>query len=130
MFKAGTRGFTLIELLIVVALFAAGTVTLLQVFSTSLYGGAENENTLVATALAQETMERIRNDTYGSVVDATRTPVPNYTFFESEVAVDDNTPVTNMKQVTVNVYWNERPHDATPGAGDVKISLVTYVSDI
>ncbi len=124
------RGFTLIELLIVIVLFSAGAVTLLQIFSTTIYGGSENQNTLIATALAQEKMESIRNTAYVDVVDVSRADVPNYTFFEREVAVDDNTPVTNMKQVTVNVYWTERPHDVTPGAGDVKISLVTYVSAI
>ncbi len=123
MFKAGARGFTLIELLIVVAFFSAGAVTLLQVFSTSLYGGAENENTLVATALAQEKMEEIRNEPYASVLPESRAQVPNYTFFDRQVVVDDNTPASNMKRVTVNVYWNER-------SGDVTVSLVTYVSNI
>ncbi|MDP2942009.1 MAG: type II secretion system protein [Candidatus Omnitrophota bacterium] len=117
------RGFTLIELLIVIVLFSAGAVSLLQIFSMTIYGGSENQNTLIATALAEEKMEQIRNTAYGSVVDEARAVVPNYTFFEREVVVDDNTPVTNMKQVTVKVYWIERP-------GDVMISLVTYVSSI
>ena len=117
------RGFTLIELLIVIVLFSAGAVSLLQIFSMTIYGGSENQNTLIATALAEEKMEQIRNTAYGSVVDEARAVVPNYTFFEREVVVDDNTPVTNMKQVTVKVYWIERP-------GDVTISLVTYVSSI
>lgn len=103
---------------------------MLQIFSTAIYGGSENQNTLIATGLAEEKMEQIRNTAYGSVTDEARAQVPNYTFFEREVVVDDDTPVTNMKQVTVNVYWNERPHDVTPGAGDVTISLVTYVSNI
>ncbi|MDP3786040.1 MAG: type II secretion system protein [Candidatus Omnitrophota bacterium] len=117
------RGFTLIELLIVIVLFSAGAVSLLQIFSMTIYGGSENQNTLIATALAEEKLEQIRNTAYGSVVDEARAVVPNYTFFEREVVVDDNTPVTNMKQVTVKVYWIERP-------GDVTISLVTYVSSI
>lgn len=117
------RGFTLIELLIVIVLFSAGAVSLLQIFSMTIYGGSENQNTLIATALAEEKMEQIRNTAYGSVVDETRAVVPNYTFFEREVVVDDNMPVTNMKQVTVKVYWIEGP-------GDVTISLATYVSSI
>ncbi len=117
------RGFTLIELLIVIVLFSAGAVTLLEIFSTGMIGGLENENTLIATALAQDEMELLRNTAYGFVVDVARADVPNYTFFEREVAVDDDTPVTDMKQVTVNVYWTER-------SGDVKIQLVTYVSAI
>lgn len=121
MVKVGVRGFTLIELLIVIALFASGAVALLQIFSMSLYGGAENENTIVTTALAQEKMEEIRNKPYASVSAEARAQVPNYTFFDREVLV--TTPIPNLKRVTVNVYWKER-------SGDVKTSLVTYVSDI
>lgn len=119
--RGHARGFTLIEILIVIALFSAGAVALLQVFSMCLYAGGENENTIVATALAQEKMEEIRNEPYASVSDEARAQLPDYTFFEREVLV--TTPIPNLKQVTVNVYWNER-------SGDVKTSLVTYVSDI
>lgn len=115
------QGFTLIEVLIVIALFSTGAVALLQIFSMSLYGGAENENTIVATALAQGKMEEMCSKPYASVAAEARAQVPDYTFFDREVLVD--TPILNLKQVTVNVYWNER-------SGDVKTSLVTYVSDI
>ena len=115
------QGFTLIELLIVIALFAAGAVVILQIFSMAVYGGAENENMIVATALAQEKMEEMRNEPYASIAAETRADVTNYTFFEREVLV--TTPITNMKQVTVNIYWTER-------SGDVTVSLVTYVSNI
>ena len=119
--RSFTRGFTLIEVLIVIALFSTGAVALLQIFSMTLYGGAENENTIVTTALAQEKMEELRNKPYASVSAEARAQVPDYTFFDREVLV--TTPISNLKQVTVNVYWKER-------SGDVKISLVTYVSDI
>ncbi len=123
-------GVTLIELLIVVVLFSAGTIALLQIFSSVIYSGSENQNTLIATGLTQEKMESIRNTAYASIAPEARAAVAGYTFFEREVLVGNNTPAANMKQVTINVYWTERPHDVTPGSGDVKISLVTYVSDI
>jgi prepilin-type N-terminal cleavage/methylation domain-containing protein len=115
------KGVTLIELLIVIALFAAGAVALLQIFSMSLYGGAENEYTIVATALAQEKMEEVRNLSYALVLPEARAQIPNYTFFDREVLVA--TPMSNLRQVTVNVYWRQR-------SGDVRTSLVTYVSNI
>ena len=126
MIKAGARGFTLIEILIVIAFFAAGAVVLLQIFSMGLYGSVDNENTMTATALAQEKMEEIRNVAYASILPEARAQVPNYTSFDREVLVV-NAPVSNpnpnLKQVTVNIYWNGK-------TGDVKISLVTYVSNI
>ena len=119
--RGHTRGFTLIELLIVIVLFSAGAVALIQIFSLCLFGGGENENTIIATALAQEKMEEIRNEPYASISAEARAEVPNYTFFEREVLV--STPMSSLKQVTVNVYWKEK-------SGDVKTSLVTYASDI
>ncbi len=121
MFKVGARGFTLIEILIVIAFFAAGAVVLLQIFSMGLYGSVDNENTMIATALAQEKMEEMRNEPYTSIVPEVRAQVPNYTSFDREILV--TAPVSNLKQVTVNIYWNGK-------TGDVKISLVTYVSNI
>lgn len=115
------RGFTLIEVLIVVVLFSAGAVVLLEIFSVGLFGGFENENTLIATALAQDKMELVRNSSYGSIGDEAKAPVTDYPFFQREVVV--TTPQANLKQITVNIYWTER-------TGEIKISLVTYVSNI
>ena len=126
MTRTVARGFTLIEILIVIAFFAAGAVVLLQVFSMGLYGSVDNENTMIATALAQEKMEEIRNVAYASVVPEARAQVTNYASFDREVLVVNapaSNPNTNLKQVTVNIYWNGK-------TGDVKISLVTYVSNI
>lgn len=122
MAKAGARGFTLIEILIVIALFAAGAVVLLQILSTGIYGSVENENTVLATALAQVKMEEMRNVPYASIVPEARTIAGSpYALFDREVLVLGVKP--NLKQVTVNIYWRQR-------SGDVKISLVTYVSDV
>ncbi|MDD5072930.1 MAG: type II secretion system protein [Candidatus Omnitrophica bacterium] len=122
MAKVGARGFTLIEILIVIALFAAGAVVLLQILSMGIYGSVENENTVLATALAQVKMEEMRNVPYASIVPEARTIAGSpYTLFDMEVLVLGAKP--NLKQVTVNIYCRQR-------SGDVKISLVTYVSDV
>ncbi len=102
-------------------MFSAGVVALLQMFSIGLYGGEENQSTIIATALSQDRMESIRNTAYGSIINEARAAVTGYTFFQREVVV--TTPQANLKQVTVNVYWTEK-------SGDVSVSLVTYVSNI
>jgi hypothetical protein len=81
---------------------------------------------MIATALAQEKMEEIRNVPYASVLPEARAQVPNYASFDREVLVVNapvSSPNPNLEQVTVNIYWNGK-------TGDVKISLVTYVSNI
>lgn len=114
-------GFTLIEFLIVIVLFSAGAVVLLQIFSMGLVGGLGNENTLIATALAQDKMESIRNSQYNSISDEAKAPVTDYPFFQREVVVTE--PQANLKQITVNIYWTEK-------TGEMTISFVTYVSNI
>lgn len=122
MTRSGVSGFTLIELLIVIALFAAGAVVLLEIFSMGVYGSVENENTVIATALAQVKMEEIRNVPYTSIVPEMRAAIGSpYASFEREILLSAAKP--NLKEVTVNIYWRQR-------TGDVKISLVTYVSDV
>ncbi len=124
MFKVGARGFTLIEILIVIAFFAAGAVVLLQIFSMGLYGSVDNENTMIATALAQEKMEEMRNTHYDFITDRTETINRDNTSFTREVRI---TPVrTNLEEVRVNVIWHKT-------LGDVNIStvtVVTYVSNV
>lgn len=114
-------GFTLIEILIVTVLFSAGAVVLLQIFSIGLLGGLENENTLIATALAEDKLELIRNSPYNSIAKEEKAPVTDFPFFQREVLVA--TPQANLKEVTVNIYWTER-------SGQMVISLVTYASNI
>ncbi|KPK40936.1 MAG: hypothetical protein AMJ78_06655 [Omnitrophica WOR_2 bacterium SM23_29] len=114
-------GFTLLEILVVIVLFSAGAVVLLQIFSIGLFGGLENENTLIATALVQDKLESIRNTPYNSIVDEDKAPVTDYPFFQREVKV--TTPQANLKEVMVDIYWTER-------TGEMKISLVTYASNI
>lgn len=115
------KGFTLIELLIVIAMFCVGTVVLLDMFSIGLFAGGENANTIIATALAKDKMESIRNTAYAAITDEAKAPVGGYASFQREVLV--TTPQTGLKEVTVNVYWPER-------SGETMISLVTYAASI
>ena len=115
------KGFTLLAVLIAALLVTVGFVTLVGTFSTGLFASGNNESLLLGTHLAQEKMEEIRNRSYASIANETRAAVSGFSSFDREVVV--STPLTNLKQVSVNVYWYNK-------SAELSTSLVTYVSNI
>ena len=114
------KGFTLLEVLLALLIFTAGFVTLSLAISQGLFVSGDSEAQLVATNLGQEKMEEIRNKTYANVSAEAKAAVSGFSPYQREVTV--STPVTNLKQVTVNVYWFNK-------ADELNVSLVTYVSN-
>ena len=115
------RGFTLLEVLLTIILMVSGSVLLLQALATGIFVGGENETELVATSLAQEKMEELRNKNYSNIVNETKAVVPGFTVFQREVVM--TVVQSGLKQVNVNMYWFTK-------ADELSVSLVTYVSDI
>ncbi len=115
------KGFTLLEVLITIVIMTAGLILLLEAISIGLFAGGQNENDLVAVALANEKLEDIRNMEYDDITDEAKAAVSGFSSFEREVVV--TTPETGLKQIIVNVYWPAKGEEASE-------SVVTYVSDI
>lgn len=115
------KGFTLLEVLLTVVLVSVGFAALLQSAGVAIFASGSNELELTAVNIAQNKMEDIRTGPYTSIVNESRSVLGDYPAFEREVVV--TTPVTNLRQVTVNVYW-------TTKSTENNISLVTYVSNI
>lgn len=104
-------GFTLIELLIAMTILAIGLLALAGLQGTSIKGN-EHANTISqATSLAQEQVELIRNMSYASV---TYNPNPqleanvNGSIYTRTTLVEDDTPLIDLKRVTVTVSWASR----------------------
>ncbi len=115
------NGFTLLEVLLTIILMVVGFSFLSQAASQGFSVGTENENVFIASRLAQEKLEMLRNTSYASVANETKAVVSGFTAFQREVVV--TTPQTDLKQVTVNVYWYSK-------ANELNVSLVTYVSNL
>lgn len=114
------KGFTLLEVLIAIVIFTVGIVTIVGLFSTGLVGSTDAENTTIAMNLAQRRMEEIRNlDFDTGIVNENKAEVSGFSGFQRKVAVTE--PQTDLKQVTVTVYWTSK-------GGEPNVSLVTYVS--
>lgn len=107
-------------MMLALALFAAGTVAVMDLLHRAQAGTTDGENVLIATQLAQRRLEELRNVTYASLASeakASLTSPSGFTRFSREVTV--TTPYTNLKQIVVTVYW-------TGPGGETNVSMQTY----
>jgi type IV pilus assembly protein PilV len=116
------RGFALLEILLALLLFSAGLVAIAGLYGTALDSGQDAEQTSIAVNLAQKRMEEIRNLSYASIVNESKTAlVSPFTAYSRSVTAAELMNPVGLKQVTVTVYWNIKGRETS-------ISLVTYVS--
>jgi len=108
-------------LLLTILLLTSGLAAMFEAMSLGLFAASDNENSLVALNLAEEKMEEIKNTSYASIADQAKAAVSGFSVFQREVVV--TIPQSNLKQVTVTVYWNTQ-------ANELNVALVTYVSNI
>jgi len=119
--RVKSRGFTFMEVLMVLIFIAAVLVPLLQVFSAGVLVSGEAKDSNTAIILAQRKIEELRNSAYTSISSEAKAAVTAYPAYKSQVVV--NTPSTNLKDVTVIVFWSH-------GAGnEISVSLETYVAN-
>lgn len=113
------KGFTLLEVMLAVVLLTLGVIAVAGLFGTALVGSSDAENTAIAMNLAQKRMEEIRNISYDSIADESKADVSGFSGFQRAAAVTE--PLTDLKKVTVTVYWLSKGAVASE-------SLVTYIS--
>ena len=118
------HGFTLIEMLVALVVLSIGMLGMSRITVSTISVHATNERLAKASALLQDSMERLKKsgyagatsgtvtDTYGSMVHYntyTNTEF-NYSIYKRVTSVAANTPATNMKTVTVTVFWQNDRH--------------------
>ena len=103
------RGFTLVEMMIALVLFGVGMMALAQVLPNGLSVRDKARRMSVATSMAQEEVERLRNLPFnhadlapGNHSDPDN-PVENA--FQRTWVVQDDTPVPDMKRIAVTVTF-------------------------
>ena len=106
------NGFTLIEVLIAIVILSVGLLGMAALTVGIINGNKFSNQLTTATTLAQDKMEDIRRVGYSSVTAETKAPCSSpYAAYNREVAVSNNSPATNMKTITVKVYWDSDNHD-------------------
>lgn len=125
---SGTRGFSLLELVLALAVVAAGTVAVMELFHRAQAGETDGETVWIATHLAKRRLEELRNTAYSSLASEAEARISSpsgFSRFCREVSV--TTPYTNLRQVAVTVSWD--PPDCLTSASNPNVALQTYRSN-
>jgi prepilin-type N-terminal cleavage/methylation domain-containing protein len=117
-------GFSLIELLVAIVLIAVGSLVTITMQRTAVKKNNLTDTRQTAAQLAREILEAVRQTNYIStdlnttsgnfitlsggtrpgLIQGTTNPA---NIFTRQLKVDDNTPITNVKKIQVQVTWNQ-----------------------
>lgn len=107
------RGFTLIEVIVAIFFLMVALLGLLSLTTTVIKGNAISKMTTLATTLAKDKLENVKNQDYADITAATDYLTSNGSVSESSSGafytrtceVTENSPATNMKNIRVTVQW-------------------------
>jgi type IV pilus assembly protein PilV len=104
-------GFTLIELMIAIVILSVGLLGMATLTGSIVQKNKLSNDLTAATTLAQDKLEDVRADGYANAVSQTKTACAgDFSEYQREVTVNNDTPASGMKEITVTVYWG--PSDA------------------
>jgi type IV pilus assembly protein PilV len=115
-----SKGFTLIEVMIALVVLAAGLLALATMQIVSIRANAFSTEMTYATMLAQSRLEQIRNTNYDAVTDFGPITLPvdpttKGVAYRVRGVVQNDTPTTDMKTVTLTIDWLGAPAGAATG---------------
>lgn len=106
-------GFTIMEILVAIFIIVIALTGVIAVTCTVINGNAFSKELTTATALAQDTIEDLKNQPYAALADGD--PETVNTSYTRSWKVRTDLPGTGMKTVEVNVAWRRygQRHDIT-----------------
>jgi len=112
-------GATLMETILAIAIIAIGLFSVMSVVTIVTKGNTYSKSVTTATTMAQDKMEYFKKVDYSNV-SGTSTVTTDYYLV---AVVQNDTPVTNTKTITVNVYW-----DPATATSSHKVELQTILA--
>ncbi len=113
-------GFTLIEIIIAIAIIAIGIFGVMSLIITVMKGNTLSKRVTTATTIAQEKLENFKRMDYDEVDDDYGTDTAYNVDYYWEADVQDDTPATDTKTITVDVYWSSGGTDTTHNNVEMK----------
>jgi len=102
-------GFTLTEVLVSLVILSIGMLGLSRMTLGSININALNKNKNIASTLLQDRIENIKRSGYIGATSASSTEnygtLQGYATYKRVTSIAFNTPATNVKTVTVTVFW-------------------------
>ncbi len=109
-------GFTLLEVLVAMVILAVGLLGMASLSVGIIKGNELSKEVSSATTCAREKMEDVERLDYantpatsGTVTEAYNS-ITEYPDYKRETVTSVDTPVTDMKTITVTVYWDSDSH--------------------
>ena len=101
------QGFSALEVLIASSIIAVALLAIASMFPTAYSNVDRSGKETVAVTLAQQRIEWLRNQAYTSAALAAGTTsesaITGYAGYTRTTVIQDNTPASGIKQVTVTV---------------------------
>lgn len=110
------KGFSLIEVLVAIVILSIGLLGMAALTAGIIKGNKLSNEMTTATTLAQDKMEDIRRLGYSGTAASDTTVTENYGSITGYAAykritlTDVGNPGTNMKTITVTVFWDSDGH--------------------
>jgi type IV pilus assembly protein PilV len=106
------KGFTLIETLMAIAVIAIGLLSLAALQTTAMSGTTRANKHSLAVSLAEDQIETYRNMPYDSIPASppseSGSALSPWGIFTRTTSVQNDTPVSGSKTITVSVSWQEK----------------------
>jgi hypothetical protein len=83
-------------------------------------GNTLSKRVTAATTIAQEKLEDFKRMDYDNAVDDSGTDIAYNIDYYWEADVEDDTPATDTKTITVDVYWSSGGTDTTHNNVEMK----------
>ncbi len=113
-------GFTLIEVMIAIAIIAIGIFGVMSLVITVMKGNTLSKRVTTATTIAQEKLEDFKIMDYDNAVDDSGTDTAYNIDYYWKSDVQDDTPATDTKTITVDVYWSSGGTNTTHNNVEMK----------
>lgn len=114
--KSNRSGFTLLEVLVAMVILAVGLLGMASLSVGIIKGNAFSRELSSATTCAREKIEDMERQGYSGTSTSTATVTEGYNSMtdypncKRETITTIDSPATDMKTITVTVYWDSDNH--------------------
>ncbi|EQB63683.1 MAG: hypothetical protein RBG1_1C00001G1262 [candidate division Zixibacteria bacterium RBG-1] len=106
------KGFTLVEVMISMVILAIGVLGLAPMMVTAMYGNAFSKDVTSAAFLAQDSMERLKNQSVITPIPYTENDNGLFNVYNRSIRVDDSgsdgTVPPNVFRILVTMSWTDK----------------------
>lgn len=96
------KGFTLVEIMVAISILSIALLGLVSVTVMVIKGNSFSKTMTTATTLANDKMEKLKNNSYAALAPGTETVESIYT---RTWTVTQNSPAAGMTTIVMTVQW-------------------------